>query len=290
MASKPKVVLITGSSAGGIGGALCEEYARAGCIVYATARRLESMDALKTPAEGEIRKLKMDVNDEQSVQDAVKTILDKEGRIDVLVNNAGVLAVGPILDIPIDEVQSAFTTNLFSVIRLTQIVVPHMVSTHPNDETKGLVVNIGSITAIIPIPWGGIYATTKAALKSLTETMSLEFGPIGVKTMLVEPGGIRSNLSTNYNPTAYTQPPNSLYKAYLQRIIDRINISQTPTSMDTNEFARVVVKSSNLPSPTKPGAVWKPRRYLSIGPHAWTFYFMTWLPRWVGLADRKSVV
>ena len=82
----PKVVLVTGSSAGGIGGALCEEFALAGCIVYASARRLESMDALASV--GEIRKICLDVNDAQSIQDTVKTILDAEGRIDILVNNA----------------------------------------------------------------------------------------------------------------------------------------------------------------------------------------------------------
>lgn len=87
-----KVVLVTGSSAGGIGGALVEEFARVGCIVYATARRLEAMDDLKLAGEnklgGEIRKLQLDVNSVESVEDAVKKVLAEEGRIDVLVNNA----------------------------------------------------------------------------------------------------------------------------------------------------------------------------------------------------------
>ena len=81
-----KVVLVTGSSAGGIGGALCEEYARAGCIVYASARRLEAMDGLA--ATGDIRKIKLDVNDAKNVEDVVQTIIDAEGHIDILVNNA----------------------------------------------------------------------------------------------------------------------------------------------------------------------------------------------------------
>lgn len=84
--SLPKVVLVTGSSAGGIGGALCEEYARAGCIVYASARRLESMDALAPT--GDIRKIRLDVNDPKSVEEVVQTIINAEGRIDILVNNA----------------------------------------------------------------------------------------------------------------------------------------------------------------------------------------------------------
>lgn len=82
----PKVVLVTGSSAGGIGGALCEEYAREGCIVYASARRLEAMDGLAST--GDIRKVRLDVNDPKSVEEVVKTIVGAEGRIDILVNNA----------------------------------------------------------------------------------------------------------------------------------------------------------------------------------------------------------
>lgn len=85
-ASPPKVVLVTGSSAGGIGGALCEEYSRAGCIVYASARRLEAMDGLARI--GDIRKITLDVNDAKNVEAVVRDIINAEGRIDILVNNA----------------------------------------------------------------------------------------------------------------------------------------------------------------------------------------------------------
>ena len=86
MITGPKVVLITGSSAGGIGGALCEEFARAGCIVYASARRLEAMDRLDVT--GDIRKIKLDVSDPKNIDEAVQTIINAEGHIDILVNNA----------------------------------------------------------------------------------------------------------------------------------------------------------------------------------------------------------
>lgn len=107
--------------------------------------------------------------------------------------------MGPVLDVSLDEIQSAFSTNFFSVLRLTQAVVPHMVSKSPSSAgtagTKGLVVNIGSITAIVPAPWGGIYASTKAALRSVSETLHMELQPLGVRVLLVEPGGIKSNVS-----------------------------------------------------------------------------------------------
>lgn len=112
----------------------------------------------------------------------------------------GVLAVGPVLDVPIDEIQSAFNTNFFAVLRLTQAIVPHMAANKSVDSgAKGLVVNIGSITAVVPAPWGGIYASTKAALRSISETMHMEFKPIGVRVLLVEPGGIKSNVSKELN-------------------------------------------------------------------------------------------
>ncbi|KAF8310019.1 NAD-binding protein [Clavulina sp. PMI_390] len=279
--SLPKVVLVTGSSAGGIGGALCEEYARAGCIVYASARKLESLEGLAQT--GEIRKIQLDVNDVKNVEEVVKTIIDAEGRIDILVNNAGVLAVGPVLDVSIDEVKAAFETNFFSLLRLTQIVVPHMAASSATD-TKGLVVNIGSITALVPIPWGGIYAATKAAIKSISEIMHMEFGPLGVKVLLVEPGGIRSNLSTNYAPK-YSLPSTSLYKDYIDSIIARIHVSQQPGAMDTNEFARTVVKASDIPpilsSSSKAVAKykWNPKWYLLAGKNTTLFWLLTWLPR-----------
>lgn len=124
--------------------------------------------------------------------------------------------MGPVLDVSIDEVQSAFGTNFFSILRLTQVVVPHMAS-RSIQGTKGLVINIGSVTAAVPAPWGGIYASTKAALRSVSETMYMEFQPIGVGVLLVEPGGIRSNVRTT-QPSFHLIRWSSLITAYSHSI------------------------------------------------------------------------
>lgn len=106
------------------------------------------------------------------------------------------LAVGPILDVPISEVQSAFQTNFFAPIRLIQKIAPLMAvnKTTSQTEVKGLIVNIGSVNGVVPIPWGGVYATTKAALRNLSQSLYNELSPFGVRVMLVEPGGIQSNV------------------------------------------------------------------------------------------------
>ncbi|KAF8330369.1 NAD-binding protein [Cantharellus anzutake] len=310
----PPVVLVTGSSTGGIGASLSEAFAARGCIVYATARRLDSLQRLEHSIQGVtgddsskpvagtgvVKKFRLDVTSEDSVQEAVKEIITAEGRIDILVNNAGIHCIGPVLDVSTKEAEAAFQTNVISVMRMQSAIVPHMAT-----QRSGLVINIGSITAIAPIPFAGVYAATKAALRSITETLYLECKPFNVDVMLIEAGGVRSNLSQNAAPR-YNIPEKSLYKSYLSKIIGRMHASQSPGAMDTDEFARAVV-SKALPKrevytlaavtplnndpgaaagiTTNPTAVVFPKRYgtparyLSIGSSALSFWIMSWLPR-----------
>lgn len=94
------------------------------------------------------------------------------------------------------EIKGAFETNFFSALRLIQTVAPLMAAktTSSPSEVKGLIVNIGSVNAVVPVPWGGIYASTKAALRNISESLYNELSPIGVRVLLVEPGGIKSNV------------------------------------------------------------------------------------------------
>ncbi|KAF8288405.1 NAD(P)-binding protein [Clavulina sp. PMI_390] len=291
----PKVVLITGCSVGGIGAALCEEYARAGCIVYATARRLEAMDGLGSV--GDIRKLQLDVTVEQSLVEAVETIIAAEGRIDILVNNAGVLGVGPLLDKVPDDTETVFRTNVFAPLRLAQLVVPHMAGCTPNNTcgTKGLIINIGSIAAIAPPPWDGLYGATKAALKSLTESMYMEFRPLGIRVMLVQAGCVATNIANNYAAT-YTSPDLSLYSDYSDLISTFIYHSQTHGAIPASNLARTIIRKSDLPSkallgkPIPKNMRWNPGWYLSMGGDSWAFYLFGWLPRrFVMLVEWQAV-
>lgn len=289
--ASPKVVLVTGSSVGGIGGSLVEEYAREGCIVYASARRLDSMSSLEPT--GDIRKIRLDVNDDASVKEVVDHIIAEAGRIDILVNNAGVLQGGPVLDITMEELQATFMTNTFAIVRLAKAVVPHMAKnplpSSGTNKTRGLVINIGSVTGIAPSPWAAAYCGSKAAVHSISDTMSMEFRPLGVKVMLLEPGAVKSRIVSNYVST-YSLPESSLYKPYIKRILDLIDISQLPGAMDTQVYAQGIVRITNLPPKNNPNGPWNPASYQSIGKYSWTYYMFQWIPRWLVLDLEWSAV
>lgn len=256
-----KVVLVTGCSKGGIGFYLCEEFAKQGCTVYATARKVEKMEGFVHPS---IHKLELDVVDDKSIKLVMDHVIEREGKIDVLVNNAGVPAFGPALEVPLDEVKAAFDANVFSILRVSRAVLPHMAA-----RKQGLILNVGSVVGEIPTPWSGIYSASKAAAHSVTQSMWMECKPFNVKVMLVAPGGVTSNFVASYGPQ-YNLAPDSLYTTYLPHIIRRMWSSQTPQSMRTDVFAQKVVKQALASSPPF---------YFSAGNNATMFGFAKWLPR-----------
>ncbi|QRW11908.1 short chain dehydrogenase [Ceratobasidium sp. AG-Ba] len=260
------VVLVTGCSKGGIGFALCEEFAARGCTVYATARKPESMDGF---SHSSIHRLPMDVTKDDSVENAVKQVIEQSSRIDIVVANAGVPCHGPVLDVPIVEAQKAFDTNVFGVLRLAQAAFPHMAA-----RKRGTFVTIGSITGVFPTPWSGIYASTKSAVHALTETLQMEANALSpnIHVMLVAPGGVRSNFPKN---STFRLPETSLFKSFLPAIMARIESSQVGNSMPTAKFAAYIVNASLA----KKGAP----RYISIGSNSTLFKIFTWLPRGLAL-------
>jgi NAD(P)-dependent dehydrogenase (short-subunit alcohol dehydrogenase family) len=260
----PKVVLVTGCSKGGIGFHLCERFAEQGCTVYATSRRLETMDGFKHPME----KRAMDVTSDDDVKLVVQSILEEQGKIDIVVNNAGVIAIGPLLDVSLDQARKAFETNTFSVLRVAQAVIPSMV-----ERKQGLIVNIGSIVGNIPTPWNGLYCASKAAVHALSDTLAMECKPFGVKVILVAPGGIRSNISANQAATLQLSPT-SIYKPYFDRVYERLHVSQGKGSMSTDEFARHVVAKALSPNPPT---------YMTLGGGSSLLAFLRWLPHWLVL-------
>ncbi|KDQ63326.1 hypothetical protein JAAARDRAFT_53550 [Jaapia argillacea MUCL 33604] len=259
-----KVVLVTGCSEGGIGFSLCEEFAQAGCKVYATARRLEAMKSFSSPS---IERLTLDVTSDEDVERVIEHIVKTEGRIDVVVNNAGIGCFGPAIDIPMEQVKKTFDTNTFGVLRVARCAIPHMAA-----RKSGLIITIGSIVGDIPTAWHGIYSASKAAAHALTEILWMECKPLNVDVMLVAPGGVKSNLPTNAAPV-FGLPPQSLYKSFIDQIIARMHASQSSGSMPTDKFAQAIV-SKALST--------KPPLYFSLGANAGLFGFLRWLPRgWV---------
>jgi len=180
---KQKVVLITGASSG-IGESAALLLHKAGFKVYGAARRVENMNKLK---EKDISVVCLDITNEESIVNCVNTILEKEGRIDVLVNNAGYGSYGAVEDVPMEEARRQFEVNIFGLARLTQLVLPAM-----RENNFGKIINISSIGGKIYTPFGAWYHATKHALEGWSDCLRIEVKPFGIDVVIVEPGGIKT--------------------------------------------------------------------------------------------------
>jgi len=187
--SPSKAVLVTGCSSG-IGEATARRLAGHGWTVYASARRLESIQQL---ADVGCKLLRLDVTDEGSMRAAVDTVEREQGAVGVLVNNAGYSQGGPIEQVPLEAARRQFETNVFGPIALTQMVLPAMRAQH-----WGKIVNIGSMGGRLTLPGGGLYHATKHSLEAISDALRFEVRGFGVDVVLVEPGLI----TTEFGKTA----------------------------------------------------------------------------------------
>ena len=178
-----KIALITGASSG-IGEATAQRLLADGYVVYAAARRLERMQALG--ARG-ARLLSLDLTDDASIVAAVDAIQRSEGRLDVLVNNAGYGSYGALEDVPLDEGRRQFEVNVFGLARLIQLSTPMM-----RAQGSGCIINITSIGGKMHEPMGTWYHATKFAVEGLSDCLRMELAPFGINVVIVEPGAIRT--------------------------------------------------------------------------------------------------
>ncbi|MEA2378711.1 MAG: hypothetical protein QOK00_2242 [Thermoleophilaceae bacterium] len=186
MANARTSVLITGCSTG-IGRATAERLARSGLTVYATARRLESIEDLKQVG---CRTLALDVTDEDSMRAAVEAVEAEEGPVGALVNNAGYSQSGAVETVPLDEVRRQFETNVFGLLRMSQLVLPGM-----RAAGRGRIVNVSSMGGKLTFPGGGIYHATKYAVEAISDAMRFEVRGFGVHVSVIEPGLIKTNFA-----------------------------------------------------------------------------------------------
>lgn len=182
-AEPTKVVVITGASRG-VGFATAEHLSANGLIVYGIVRN----DPPKT--EKNIHFLKADLLDADSIQNAIQIVLSKEGRIDVLINNAGYALIGPVEALTQHEIHDQMEVNFFAPIRCIQEVLPAMRS-----QKSGRIINISSINAFGTPPFGSMYAASKSALETLSESLCVEVRPYGIFVSIVEPGLIQTHFS-----------------------------------------------------------------------------------------------
>jgi NAD(P)-dependent dehydrogenase (short-subunit alcohol dehydrogenase family) len=207
------VAVVTGSSSG-IGLATSLALARNGYLTYATMRNLAKRNSFESIADKQhlpIRVVQLDVTDENSIKSAIESILSEAGRIDLLVNNAGYVLTGAFEDIGINEIKALYETNVFGVIRVTQAVLPIM-----RKQGSGRIINISSGAGRIGYPGGSAYVSSKFALEGLSESMAYEIEQFGIRTVLVEPGFVRTKIGENMAISKKTQDPNSPYSQMMQ--------------------------------------------------------------------------
>jgi NAD(P)-dependent dehydrogenase (short-subunit alcohol dehydrogenase family) len=176
-------VLITGCSTG-IGRATAERLAKAGMTVYATARRPESIEGLKAAG---CRTLALDVNAEDSMRAAVEQVERDEGAVGALVNNAGYSQNGAVETVAMDDVRRQFETNVFGLLRMSQLVLPGM-----RRAGQGRIVNVSSMGGKLTFPGGGIYHATKHAVEAISDAMRFEVRGFGIDIVVIEPGLIKT--------------------------------------------------------------------------------------------------
>ena len=217
-----KVILLTGASSG-IGYDTAVALAHQGHKVYAAARRVERMEPLRQYG---IVPLKMDVTDEASMKEGVKTLLDTEGRIDVLINNAGYGYFGAVENVPMGDARNQLEVNVFGLARLCQLVLPTMRAQH-----SGRIINTASVAGRSVFYYGGWYHVSKYAVESLSDAMRMELKPFGIDVIIIEPGAIKTNwgiiaadhLIESSKGTAYEQTgtmmANNLRNMYLSNTI-----------------------------------------------------------------------
>ena len=193
-----KVVLITGASSG-IGKSIAEYLHHNGMLVYGTSRNPK--DAIVNG----VKMLALDVTDTNTIEKAVATILAKEHKIDVLINNAGMGITGPIEDTPTEEMRNVFNTNFFGAIDMMKSVLPHM-----RTQQSGLIINITSIAGYMGLPFRGMYSATKGALELVTEAVRMEVKNFNIEVANIAPGDFATNIAAGRFHTPVYE--NSAYK------------------------------------------------------------------------------
>lgn len=187
-----RVALVTGASSG-IGKVTALRLAAQGYHVFAAARHLEPIDDIRVT---NLEPLHLDVTSEDSIKEALGTVMAHAERIDVLVNNAGFGAYGTLEEMSLEDAQKQFDVNVFGLMRLTKAVLPTM-----RRQRGGYIVNVSSVAGKLSIPMMGWYSASKHALEALSDSLRLEVKPFGIKVVLVEPG----NIKTNFQETAEAQ-------------------------------------------------------------------------------------
>lgn len=231
-----KVVFITGASSG-IGKAIGEYLLDKGFVVYGTSRNPRKVVNSKIPL------LALDVRNVESIKNAIQQLIEKEGKIDVVINNAGVGITGPIEEIPTEEIKNNFETNLFGPIEVMKAVLPQMRS-----QKSGLILNITSIAGYMGLPFRGVYSASKGALELVTEAMNMEVKSFGVSIVNVAPGDFATNIAAGryHAPVLSGSPYEKTYGMTLDMMNTHVDSGSNPNEMAAVIFNIITSKKPKI--------------------------------------------
>ncbi len=229
-----KVILITGGSSG-IGKSMGEFLTEKGFKVYGTSRNPERYGNSVFPI------MALDVKNVKSINEAVNKVIATEGRLDVVINNAGVGITGPIEEIPEEQIQHNFDTNFFGPINVIKAVLPQM-----RKQNDGLIINITSIAGYMGLPYRGIYSASKGALELITEAFRMEIKDFNVKMTNIAPGDFATNIAAGrfHSPVKENSPYAKPYGSILKDIDEHVDGGSDPI-----EMAKMVFKVINAKKP-----------------------------------------
>lgn len=234
-----KTVLITGASSG-IGKETAKLMVKEGFTVYGASRRLEKMQDLK--AHG-IKLLQMDVTDEASMVTGIQEILKNEGKIDILINNAGYGSYGALEDVPMEEAKYQFEVNIFGLARLTQLILPHM-----RKQKNGRIINISSIGGSIGEPHGSWYHATKYALEGLSDSLRLELKQFNIDVVIIKPGAILTEWNSIARENLLKVSGNTAYKVLAHKHVKMLKNADEQGSKPI-VVAKTILKASMASKP-----------------------------------------
>ncbi len=229
-----RTVLITGCSSG-IGRSLALELQHRGLKVYATARRPETLKELEQHG---VRILSLDVNDDASIAAAMAQVQSEDGQLDMLVNNAGFSQVGAIVDLQREDLRQQYETNVIAPVAVTRAALPLLRKAVAVNGVADLV-NVGSIVGLMTTPFAGAYCSSKACIHSITDALRMELAPFGIRTITIQPGGVRSSFG-DHAEEGMRLPEGSVYMPMQAGIQARAQAGQQGAT-PTDEFIKPVV-------------------------------------------------
>jgi NAD(P)-dependent dehydrogenase (short-subunit alcohol dehydrogenase family) len=233
------VAIVTGASSG-IGEATARRLQDAGFVVYAGARRVDRMTEL---ADRGVRVVALDVTDDDSMRSLVESILAEQGRIDVLVNNAGYGSYGAVEDVPMEEARRQLETNVLGLARMTQLVLPSMRRTR-----RGRIINISSIGGRMGEPLGAWYHASKFAVEGFSDSLRLELHDFGIEVVIIQPGAINTEWGGGALEGARKYSADTAYGAHVEAM-DKMYARAHDIGVEPSVIADVIHQAATARRP-----------------------------------------